>query len=101
MSTQTDTAVTTANDPPPQLVDRDRWSGDVVETGTVVYEWGTYRFPARVQKFDDGTGNVQVAAPRSPPLSAVEIVSDGLASDTKVERAIAAVLADAWGVDHE
>ena len=101
MSTQTESAVTTANDPPPQLVDRDRWSGDVVETGTVVYEWGTYRFPARVQKFDDGTGNVQVAAPRSPPLSAVEIVADGLASDTKVERAIAAVLADAWGVDHE
>ena len=101
MSTQTDTAVTTANDPPPQLVDRDRWSGDVVETGQVVYQWGTYRFHARVQKFADGSGNVQVAAPDDPPLSAVEIVADGLASDTKVERAIAAVLADAWGVDHE
>ena len=96
MSTQTDSPPD-----PPQLTDTGRWSGEVVETGTVTFEWGTHTFPARVQVFADGSGNVQVAAPDDPPLSAVEIVADGLASDTKVERAIAAVLADAWGVDHE
>ena len=96
MSTQAD------NPPdPPQLIEGDRWSGEVVETGTVVYEWGTYRFPARVQKFADGTGNVQVAAPRSPPPAAREIVADGLASDTKADRAVAAVLADNWEIDNE
>jgi len=96
MSTQTD------NPPdPPQLIEGDRWSGEVVETGTVVYEWGTYRFPARVQKFTNGSGNVQVAAPSSPPPAAREIVADGLASDTKADRAIAAVLADGWGFDIE
>ena len=97
MSTQAD------NPPdPPQLTDTGRWSGEVVETGTVTFEWGTHTFPARVQVFADGTGNVQVAAPDDPPpSSAVEIVLDGLASDAKTDRAIAAVLADAWGVDHE
>ena len=96
MSTQAD------NPPdPPQLIEGGRWSGEVVETGTVVYEWGTYRFPARVQKFADGSGNVQVAAPDDPPLSAVEIVADGLASDTKADRAVAAVLADNWEIDNE
>jgi len=94
MSTQAD------NPPdPPQLIEGDRWSGDVVETGTVVYEWGTYRFPARVQKFADGSGNVQVAAPSSPPPAAREIVADGLASDSKADRAVAAVLADNWEID--
>jgi len=94
---------TQAHNPPdpPQLIEGDRWSGDVVETGTVVYEWGTYRFPARVQKFADGSGNVQVAAPSSPPPAAREIVADGLASDAKADRSIAAVLADGWGFDIE
>ena len=96
MSTQTD------NPPdPPQLIEGGRWSGEVVETGTVVYEWGTYRFHARVQKFADGSGNVQVAAPSSPPPAAREIVADGLASDTQTDRAVAAVLADNWEIDNE
>ena len=87
-----------AANPPPQLTDAGRWSGEVVETGRVVYEWGTYRFPARVQVFADGSGNLQVAAPSSPP-AAREIVVDGLASDTKADRAIAAVLAEKWEID--
>ena len=96
MSTQAD------NPPdPPQLIEADRWSGEVVETGTVTFAWGTHTVPARVQVFADGSGNVQVAAPRSPPLSAVEIVADGLASDTKADRAVAAVLADNWEIDNE
>ena len=96
MSTQAD------NPPdPPQLTDAERWSGEVVETRTVAYQWGTHTFPARVQVFADSSGNAQVAAPSSPPPAAREIVADGLASDTKADRAVAAVLADAWGVDHD
>ena len=96
MSTQTDNPPDT-----PQLTETGRWSGEVVETGRVGYRWGTHTFPARYQKFADGSANVQVAAPSSPPPAAREIVADGLASDTKADRAIAAVLADVWGVDHE
>ena len=96
MSTQTD-----STPDPPQLTDTGRWSGEVVETGRVAYRWGTHTFPARAQVFSDGSGNLQVAAPSSPPPSAREIVVDGLASDTKGHRAIAAVLAEKWEIDIE
>jgi len=88
-----------AANPPPQLTDAERWSGEVVETNTVAYHWGTHTFPARVQVFADGSGNLQVAAPSSPPPSAAEIVLDGLSSDSKAERTVAAVLAEKWEID--
>ena len=88
-----------AANPPPQLTDAGRWSGEVVETGRVAYRWGTHTFPSRVQVFADGTGNVQVSAPSSPPPSAREIVVDGLASADKADRAVAAVLAEKWEID--
>ena len=88
-----------AANPPPQLTDAGRWSGEVVETGRVAYRWGTHTFPARAQVFSDGSGNLQVAAPSSPPPSAREIVVDGLASADKADRAVAAVLAEKWEID--
>jgi len=94
----TESASVSADDLPQLLDDGDRWSEPVVGTGVHIYRWGTHEFRARIQAFESGRGNVQVAAPRSPPPSAVEIVVDGL-SGSAADAAVAAVLADEWGID--
>jgi len=82
------------------MIDRERWSGDVIGDKTITLTWGTHTFESRCQMFADGEGHLTVTAPRSPPLCAREIVGDWLSYGGRHEAA-ALLLADRWGIDIE
>lgn len=82
----------------PQLIDGDRWGGEVVGAASTTIRWGTHEFEVDLQQFADGTGHIRVRAPSSPPPAAREIVADLLAGHAG-ERAVGAVLAEGWNID--
>ena len=94
----TDKPPTAAGDDLPELTDDERWGKEVTGEATGVLTWGTHRQWVRVQEFEDGTGNVQIAAPKEPPCCAEEWIADWLEAGI-VEAAAAQILADRWGID--
>lgn len=91
-------ATDTASGDTPTLTARERWDGDVVAQTQFVYRWGTHAFAGEIQAFADGEGYVNLTAPSDPPPSARQIVAAGLAGE-ELAANVAAVLADAWGID--
>ena len=82
----------------PELVDRDRWSGEVVASTTRTVTWGTHEWTVRLQTFEDGQGNITARGPSERPPCARAIVSD-LLDGGGLEPWFAAVLADEWDID--
>ena len=89
------------HDPPddlPQLIDRERWGGDVVLERDGVMVWGTHHIRVRVQCFADETSHVELPDPPARPAAAEAIVDDWLRGNW-VEATVAQLLADVWGID--
>jgi len=84
----------------PEIVDRDRWSGEVVAAATRTVTWGTYEWTVQLQTFKDGEGNITARGPSERPPCARTIVSD-LLDGEGLEPWFAAVLAAQWDIDGE
>ena len=91
---------TPTDDDIPELNGRGRWDGTVVDEHVGLLRWGTHRVWTRSQEFEDGGGNVQIAAPEEPPCYADLWVGDWLAG-SEIEQIAAQILAKEWGLDIE
>jgi len=92
-------ALEAEHDRPVELRDRERWDGDVVDTYTGSYRWGTHTLWYRIQVFADGNGNLQLGgAPDDPPPAAEAMIADALA-DGWAPAEVGLILAERWGIE--